>query len=125
MNRIVRIFLFSLIQVVVYLFFNEIGVIIYTTFFKKEKLHSLLNFGISIRIAFFEFILLCILLNSFIFFYNSLQSRIISVFTATVIFSLSWGALLTNYPNRTLLLLSSAFIAFMLSLLHSSPSKKP
>ena len=107
MKKIISILFLSSLQAIVFVFLHD--------FFFREILASPIhdiNWGISLQIAFIEFIIFSIVLNTFLIIYPRIKP-IWPIIVAVILYSVTWMNDLFDTTILVLKLLTSACIGFL------------
>jgi len=114
MKKIISILFLSSLETIVFVlihdfFFREIFII---------PMHGLLSWGISFEIAFIEFMIFSLVLNTFLITHSRIKP-IWPIIAATVLYSVTWVNELFDTTMLTVKLLMSAGLGFLSYLLFS------
>lgn len=108
MMKIISILFLAFLQTIIFVFLHDF---FFNTVFAKP-LHPDLNWGISLEIALFEFVIFSLLLNIFLLIYKNVRA-IWPIIGTIVLYSVTWMNDLLDTSTATLKLLISATIGFL------------
>jgi len=108
MVKIISILFVASMQTIIFIFLHDY---LFNTIFTKPP-HPDLNWGISLEIALFEFVIFSLLLNIFLLIYKNVKATW-PIISAIVLYSVAWVNDLLYTPAPTLKLLISAAIGFL------------
>src|SRR5437763_158118 len=107
-KKIITIIFLSCLEIIVFVLLEEY---LFSTFFPPSIIR-MLDTAISLQIAFIEFIIFALLLNTFLMTYRGVNP-IWAIGAATLLYSLTWVSDLFNSPTVTLKLVVSACVGFL------------
>lgn len=112
MKKILFSLVLTFLQALLFLALNDLFVFIYSAFIKNPSFN--LNWGISLRIAFFLFVVISLFSN--ILCVSLKRRRVIIILISFFLFSLFWLRDIQYTPYRAALLLLISLLSFVSSL---------